>query len=375
MEFEQLIGKNLFEWALLFIFSGSFLVQLIYFCVFYLRLLLNKEPVQTILNTPITIIVTARNEEERIRDFVKHLLEQRFDSFEIVIVDDFSDDRTLQLIGVLSQEYPQVRFSSISQDTSFSEKLAINLAVKASQSDWILQLHIPSQADSQLVSSLNNFTQSDSSIVFGYSNYKSGTGFYNRLSRLDRFVSFVRSSAFTLGGLPFVLSDNNVFFRKDIYYKGSGFRGKLNQFYANLELILNEYKKRISVAISPTCCVYEDESVCKQDFINLIRKEIKIKRSLTVQKRLVLFFEDFSRLALLVSFVLLLLFKLDAWMYWCSTFLVFSLFLFIIFKKTIQRLNEGKIFLSSFAYILLKPLINIFHTIGMYILDRRNKWN
>jgi hypothetical protein len=47
----------------------------------------------------------------------------------------------------------------------------------------------------------------------------------------------------------------------------------------------------------------------------------------------------------------------------------------IIVKILLTRLNEQKLFLTSFVYILIKPLINWWFVWSMYLIHRRSRWN
>ena len=375
MDFEELIGYNFYEMILLITFTVSFVIQMVYIFSFYFRLLFLKDPEHTILETPISILVTVRNEEERIYNLLDQLLTINYDSYEVVVVDDFSEDRTLQILGSLSRLYPKLRFTSINQDNRYSQKLSINLGLKACETDWIMYLPTSAKIETETLFNLNNFIAEDMEVVIGYSNYISNQGFTNGLNRIERFVGFIRSSAYSLSGYPLIFSQNNLAFKKGLYFESDGFRGKLQQYFADLELILNDKFKRVGISCAPFGRVVEKERTEMQDYINLIKKEIYIRRTCNRKKRLLLLIEDFSNVIFLFSFILLLMFKINFGLYVALMFLIPNVFMFFIVKKIIVRLNEAKIFLSSFLYLLIKPLINIYHATGMYIQDRRNKWN
>jgi chlorobactene glucosyltransferase len=57
----------------------------------------------------VSVIVPARNEERNIRACVSSLLGQSYSSFEVIVVNDHSEDSTGKILSGLQQEHPHVR--------------------------------------------------------------------------------------------------------------------------------------------------------------------------------------------------------------------------------------------------------------------------
>jgi chlorobactene glucosyltransferase len=54
----------------------------------------------------ISVLVPARNEERSIERCVRSLLEQEYDDFEVIVLNDHSDDRTGEILTTLRREHP-----------------------------------------------------------------------------------------------------------------------------------------------------------------------------------------------------------------------------------------------------------------------------
>jgi cellulose synthase/poly-beta-1,6-N-acetylglucosamine synthase-like glycosyltransferase len=100
-------------------------------------------PTQTA--TQFTVIVPARNEAGNIKACVESILAQDYskDAFEIIVIDDFSEDDTAFIVNALSQQYPQVRLLQLKDyckdgETLAYKKKAIEIAVAVAKGDWIL---------------------------------------------------------------------------------------------------------------------------------------------------------------------------------------------------------------------------------------------
>ncbi|MCX5899219.1 MAG: glycosyltransferase [Proteobacteria bacterium] len=57
----------------------------------------------------VSVIVPARNEERNIRTCVGSLLGQDYSSFEVIVVNDHSDDSTAKILSELQEKYPHLR--------------------------------------------------------------------------------------------------------------------------------------------------------------------------------------------------------------------------------------------------------------------------
>jgi glycosyltransferase involved in cell wall biosynthesis len=361
------------EWIVPGIFLGAVLVELSFLLVFYLRLLFLKKSSENVTEMPVAICLCVRNEEERIGQVLQQLLELDYANFEVVVVDDFSEDCTLQKIGQLAEKYPRLKFTTISQETRFSEKLSINLALKASKSALAVFIRPESeQLDLNYLKKMNNYSDG-SNLLINYSNFSSERNFYNKLCRIERYLSFLSSAAYSMAGLPVFYQENNILFPKAIYFDSMGFKGKMNDHFANLELVFNKMaKKEIKVSIDEETFVREDTKIEKKDFSELIRKKIHLKQRLGAGKRLLLFVEDLSKLVFLASLLTIVAIEPQIWLFVVlSTMPVFMLH-FIIVKKMTVRLKEDKIFISSFVYSFVRPFINLYYASKIFIHDKRN---
>jgi len=65
-----------------------------------------QEPAQPINHPMVSIIVPARNEEGNIRRCVESLLEQDYDDYEVIVVDDGSTDETSHILDELTASHP-----------------------------------------------------------------------------------------------------------------------------------------------------------------------------------------------------------------------------------------------------------------------------
>ncbi len=364
--------RTMIEWIAPGIFFGAVALELFFLLFFFLRLLFLKQTSESGKGEPISICLSVRNEEERIESILTDLLELDYPNFEVVVVDNFSEDHTLLKITQLAQKYSQLKYTSISQETNFSEKIAINLALKAASHDRIVFLSPDSQSvDLAFLKRLDD-NAGDSNLLMGYVNFASGKGWRNKLCRMERLVAFIDSAAFSIVGLPVFYEDCNVLFRKSIYFEQSGFRGKMNDHFANLELVFNDrFKKKIHVSIDPETFIHEQVRIQRGDFFDFLKKKIRLNQQLGFWKRLVYFMGDLSKHLFFGALVWMLVVEPKNWPFVVVPAMLVLIFQFFILKSVVAHLNEDKIFLSSFVYVYIRPVLNLLQATKNYIHDKK----
>ena len=366
------------EMVLLAAYAGVFIIQMYFLLGVYLKLAWHKKENFNPAPHQVTIMLSLRNEEERIREIMTKFTELPFEDYQVMVINEVSEDNTLEILNVLAETNPRIKVTSLSQETRFMEKQAINIGLKGAQSPWIVQLPPTTGSISQeWLTKLTGLLDKDTDAVIGYTNVERNKGFRNLLCRMERFHQFMLSGSWILAGMPFVFSENNVLFNKSMYFDTLGFRQKLNRNFANLELIFNENFKpnRIKVSTHADLSVREQVEDDRGDHLKLIKKAVQIRKTLNWSKKFTLFLDDFTKIALTGLTISLLIILTEYWITFTFMLVIYYILLLIIVIKLLNRLKERKIFVSSFAYILIKPIINWWFFWSTYLIHRRNRWS
>lgn len=102
----------------------------------------------------ISLVVPAFNEEETLPVLVHRLMAvmKRYESYEILIVDDGSSDQTRHVLRELSKEYPVVRFISFSRN--FGHQMALRAGYDNARGDAVICLDADLQHPPELIPTL-----------------------------------------------------------------------------------------------------------------------------------------------------------------------------------------------------------------------------
>ena len=365
-----------FEWILTGLLGTVFLLKMIFLFLFTGRGLFRKQKAGK-GNQPVSLILTLRNEEENLGTYLPAVLETLPRECEVVAVDDFSQDGSLTVLGMMKEKYKNLRLSALSQETRYSEKLAQNIALKAAQNEWVLVIP-PSvaEAGSRWINSVSSRLNGKKEIVVNYSNLNPANGFFHILYRAECFWQQVRSFGFIMNGLPYVNFEENVAFRKENYFRSGGFGKKVKEPYANLELLINSFMKRRNTEIhfSRDAALRKKMPVGRHTFFELIQKEIRIRKFLPFFRRFILFIESLLHLLYLPLFVLAFFVLTEFWPVWLALLVIHLTAFSFIIKILLNRLNERNLFLSSFMVGLMMPWFKFFYQ-GYFIRNsRRQKW-
>jgi len=363
----QFILNNLsvIDLVLLAVFHILFMLRMIYIFFFTGKLLFGKkEYIHSENNSSLSLILTVRNEEENLKNNLPKILAIKNVNFEVIAVDDFSQDNSFLVLGELRKKNKHLKISTLNQETRYSIKHSQNIALKAAKNDWVIPISVAVPEFSEKW--LQNFAKSTvegKTVVIAYSGITESNEFYNRMIRIESFFLQLKSAGFILNQLPFVYSEENVAFRKSEYFEKKGFGQHLNNPFANLELIINSFITKAS-----TILLFNRDSALrktgldsKKDYFELVKKSIRIEDTLSHRIKSVLIFDEITRILFFPFSIISLVFMPELW----PLFLIIhgsKILVYLLIIKTIQNgLNESKIYVSSLIYDLIMPYFRIIY--------------
>ena len=366
----ELQGVNL---ALALTFAVLFIVRLVYLFLFTGRILFRKKIEQTSAS-PISLFYTVRNEGVRLKNNLAPVLSINNCDFEVIVVNNFSQDNSFEVLGMLRGRSDRLKISTLYQETRFSTKMAQNLALKAAENDWVLAVPISYEnATPEWISGISNKLDNNKTVTINYCSASNSNGFVNRMYRIENFLLFAKSVGYILNNLPFVYNEENVAFQKKKYFEIGGHGLKINEQYANLELLINHFirKKDTTILFQSETAIKKTEDLVWNDYLEILKKSIRIEKHLTNSKKAVLAFDEFTKMLFPPVTVITFILLFELWPLLAGLlFIMFIARLFII-KIAQNRLNERKIFIPSLVYDLIVPYFKLFYR--WYFNNRRQK--
>ncbi|HSO86631.1 MAG TPA: glycosyltransferase [Draconibacterium sp.] len=374
--YDTLTNIKGFDLVLALIFAALFIIRLMFLFLFTGRILFQKKLKQTAA-TPVSLIYTVRNEGPRLKNNLPPVLSINDVDLEVIVVDDFSQDNSFQVLGMLRGRSDRLKVSTLHQETRFSTKMAQNLALKAAGYEWILTVPISYEnASSEWISGISNALDNNKTVVVSYCSAQNSGGFINRIYRIESFLSFTKSVGYILNNFPFIYSEENVAFQKKKYFEIGGHGLKISEPYANLELLINFFirKKTTTILFQSDTAIKKTEDLIWNDYLDILKKSLRIEKHLSGSKKAVLGFDEFTKILFPPVTIVVIILLIELWpLYSGLLFILLTSRLFII-KIAQNRLNERKIFLSSLAYDLIVPYFKFFYRWYFNNRSQKQKW-
>jgi glycosyltransferase involved in cell wall biosynthesis len=219
---------------------GYFLVMLsllflvhIYYIIYKAVVILHKEgrPAGK-EDEGVSIIITAHNRADALRENLIGFLMQDCEHYEVIVVDDCSEDDTQEMLSELQKEYPRLKCTHIHPDTKFrfTKKLAINIGILSARHDILLFSEANCYpASSSWARVMQACFEEDTAVVVGFANYRGGDRplAWKRYFRFTRFLEMLLLAK----SRESVLGDGcNMAYRKSYYMRNRGFAGDTQSY-------------------------------------------------------------------------------------------------------------------------------------------------
>jgi glycosyltransferase involved in cell wall biosynthesis len=237
---------------LLWVFVGIAGIQILYWSVFLFGLSRDKKTGGA-LNIPVSVIVCAHDEEENLRELLPLLLNQNHPDYEIIFVNDRSNDGTYDWLLAETKKETRLKMVNVTNkpDHINGKKFALTLGIKAAKHDWVLLTDADCRPSSNewIPQMAGSFTEGKT-MVLGYSPYQSRDGFLNAFIRFETLVTAVQYFAFALLGKPYMGVGRNLAYRKKLFLENKGFSQHLSVTGGDDDLFINQYAEAGKVAVA-----------------------------------------------------------------------------------------------------------------------------
>ena len=223
---------------------GAFVFQMFFFLFFFCRFCFYKPGNQTQEQEPVSVVICARNEDWKLEKFLPAILEQDYPEFEVIVVNDFSEDNTYFLLHDMAKQHPRLKIVHLFENNNFfiGKKFPLSIGIKSAEYDCILLTDadcIPAGKD-WIASMQRNFVDK-TQFVLGHGAYQKRKGFLNKLIRYDAFFIALQYFSYALAGAPYMGVGRNLAYRKKLFLDTRGFTSHYNIVSGDDDLFVNQH--------------------------------------------------------------------------------------------------------------------------------------
>lgn len=272
------IDVNSLAFILLILLAITLFIQLFYHWFYFSRLAFHRQNKEFNANPElpaVSIIICARNEYSNLSKNIPIILAQNYREFELVIVNDCSDDGSDELLEDFSRSDSRVSVINLRQSLNFfrGKKFPLSIGIKSARYEHLLLTDADCKPASEdwIKTILQNYTN-EIDIVLGFSPYEKRAGILNWLIRYDTLNTAIQYLSFALAGKAYMGVGRNLSYKKSLFMKNKGFTAHYDIPSGDDDIFISQVStaSNTAVAITPSS---QTISLPKETFSNWIRQK------------------------------------------------------------------------------------------------------
>tara|TARA_R110002050_G_scaffold104052_6_gene213306 strand:- start:13011 stop:14123 length:1113 start_codon:yes stop_codon:yes gene_type:complete len=320
-------------------------IQGLFYFIFFGKFAFLKLSKCSSKNTPISVIICAKNEAENLKNFLPSIISQDYPDFEIILINDASSDNTLDVMEHFAKQHPNIKIVNVKNIEAFwgNKKYALTLGIKASKNEYLLFTDADCKPVSKYwITEMNSQFNNEKTIVLGYGSYsKIKNSFLNKLIRFETLITAIQYFSFAKIGLPYMGVGRNLAYTKKAFFDANGFVNHIKVRSGDDDLFINQVATKNNTAIAFSKESFT-ESIPKTSFKNWFKQKRRhvsaAKHYKLKHKVLLTLFYSSNFLFWVLSIVLFT--STYNWQFVLGLFLFRFIFQYLIIGFSSKKLNE-----------------------------------
>ena len=210
---------------------------------------------------PVSVVLTARNDAEWLKENLVYLLEQDYPDFEVVVVDYLSHDDTPYVLKTLVDYYPHLKVVPFKEDVNLfqGKKYPLSIGIKSAKND-ILLLADPDCTPKNLLwlrGMVKGYEKPETQIVLGFCGLKRTKTLLGCLQQYDTLAYGAQYLGSALMGHPYTGSGRNLSYRRNFFFKQGAFIRHYDVADGSDDLFVYQNADHLNTAIciGPDACL------------------------------------------------------------------------------------------------------------------------
>jgi len=167
----------------------------------------------------ISVIIAARNEAENIPGLIRSLKDLDYSEklFEIIIVDDNSNDGTLNMLNNYSKSLNNLSVFSLKNDLASGKRNALSFGISKARYENIMITDADCRPEINWLKSYSESFSDDFNFLFGVAPFYQHKDIVNRISCFENLRNSILSFSLALVGSPYSAAARNFGFTKTAF--------------------------------------------------------------------------------------------------------------------------------------------------------------
>ena len=323
----------------------------------------------------VTVVVCAHNERENLQDYLHFLLNQDYPEFEVIVVDDESEDDSLFVLEQYARQYPNFYHTFVPKGARVisSKKLALTIGIKAAHYDYILLTDADCRPESRnwIREMMKGYDADSTEMVLGFSPYFEKDTLLSGLISYDTLFNGLQYMGMAQAGHPYMGVGRNLSYRRSTFFNNQGFQGLLDVRAGDDDLFVNKvitnYRKQhgrksnVSVVCNPDALTWSAPKTTWKQWMQQKQRHLSVSNKYTLTNKIRLTFEPFTRGMIYALLLVTLLYgshMLIAAV--ISLWLIRLLIMLLVMNRAARKLQLSRMGLEIILYDILLPVITLY---------------
>ena len=312
---------------------------------------------------PVSVVLCATNEYKGLKRMLPVLLTQNYPRYEVVVVNDRSQDHSEILLRTLQEQYPHLQVRTTSTDDRFgrSPSLSLGMAIRAAQYDVILCIEADCKIkDANWIRSMAEPYGGETEMVLGYTTHYKCPVFL-RCDLLQHALHYLGRAAIRR---PYTCTGANLLFKKSLFYGNNGFNVRLTRDHAPLRVFIGEVSNRNNCRICTHPSGVTHSRIKLNRHLGKLYRKVE-KRSLALSpkgtKHPMLAESTFRLFFYVAASIAILLFyrRLELLLFFSTLLVLRPLLVLNLYLRVKKRLDDKGFAVPFMCWDVLFPFINI----------------
>jgi poly-beta-1,6-N-acetyl-D-glucosamine synthase len=177
----------------------------------------------------VSIIVAARNEAQNIEALVRDLYAQKYplDLFEVIVIDDGSEDETLKICQNLEKEFPSLKV--LSNSSGEGKKAALQSGISQARFDVIATVDADCNVPEFWLATMNDhWKPGQTKMLLAPIILLANQSAFQQIQSLEMHATMGLTGGFASHGKPIMANGANLMYEKEAFHEIGGFRSSNN---------------------------------------------------------------------------------------------------------------------------------------------------
>ncbi len=332
----------------------------------------------------VSVILCAHNESENLSSYLQALLTQDYPEYEVIVVDDGSEDNTREVIEqyMVHNARLHMTFVPYGARVGSTKKLALTLGAKAAQYDYLLLTDADCTPESNhWIRSMMAGFEGGKDIVLGFGAYFYEKGHVNRLVRFDTLFNGLHYLGAALCGHPYMGVGRNLAYKKSLFFESGGFTHLMTNKAGDDDLFVNHVatKANTAVVISRESFTWSLAKKTMKEWWQQKRRHVSVSPAYRTETKARLAFEPITRglfyaavLGIIIYYIFFVHCPLSITLFAAvGLFLVRWILQTAILNVSARRMGLHRFSMMSVLWFdITLPLVNLY----MLIIPKKYKW-